>query len=296
MASVLALIAAALFAVAATLQQKGALALGTATVSMGSPKSLLRLAEQRMWLLGTLALLAAYVFQAAALDRGRLAIIQPLLVTTIVFALPLGYLLTSQHVGRREIAGAAVVIVGLSIFTIIGDPAGGHDNAPGWKWAIALTIVVLACGALLLLTRGATAARHAALYGTVAGILFGASACLVKPTVETLHDGAGAVLTSWESYAMAAAGITAFLLEQVSLGTGRLATSVANVAVANPVVSVLIGVTLFNESLSRPLWHAIVAGCGLVFALLGAVAISMARKGGTQVERPEAASAPVPAL
>ena len=84
-----------------------------------------------MWLVGTLALLTGYVFQAAALDRGRLAIIQPLLVTTVVFALPLGYFLTRQHVGRREIVGAAVILAGLALFTYFGDPAGGNENAPG---------------------------------------------------------------------------------------------------------------------------------------------------------------------
>ena len=102
MAATLALTAAFLFAVAATLQQKGALNLGG--VSLASPASLLRLVGQTMWLLGTLALLVGYVFQAAALDRGRLSIVQPLLVTTVVFALPLGYFLTAQHVGRREVA------------------------------------------------------------------------------------------------------------------------------------------------------------------------------------------------
>ncbi|HET9938917.1 MAG TPA: DMT family transporter, partial [Gaiella sp.] len=113
MAATLALVAAFLFALAATLQQKGALNLPT--VSLASPASLLRLVGQTMWLIGTLALLAGYVFQAAALDRGRLAIIQPLLVTTVVFALPLGYLLTRQHVGRREILGAAVIVLGLAM-------------------------------------------------------------------------------------------------------------------------------------------------------------------------------------
>jgi drug/metabolite transporter (DMT)-like permease len=278
-ASTLALIAALLFAVAATLQQKGALTLGVGEVSMGSPKSLLRLAEQRMWLAGSVALLVGYVVQAAALDRGRLAIIQPLLVTTIVFALPLGYFLTSQYVGRREIVGAAVVVLGLALYSIVGDPAGGRDNAPGWEWAIALAVVALTCGALLALGRGATAAVRAAVYGTVAGILFGTSACLVKPTVETLHDGLGEVFAHWEFDAMAGAGIAAFVLQQVSLSTGRLATSVATVAVANPVVSVVIGVTLFEERLSKPTWHVVVATTGLALALLGGAAISMAREG-----------------
>ena len=80
MAATLALIAAFLFALAATLQQKGALNLPE--VSLKDPMSLVRLAGEKVWLLGTIALLAGYLFQAGALDRGRLAIIQPLLVST----------------------------------------------------------------------------------------------------------------------------------------------------------------------------------------------------------------------
>ena len=124
MPSILALVAAFLFALAAALQQKGALNLPELTLK--SPASLLRLAGQTMWLLGTVALLVGYAFQAAALDRGRLAIIQPLLVMTIVFALPLGYFLTSQRVGRNEVVGAAVIVVGLALFAWYGDPAGGN--------------------------------------------------------------------------------------------------------------------------------------------------------------------------
>src|SRR3954467_12818579 len=121
MAATLALIAAFCFALAATLQQKGALNLPT--ISLAQPSSLLKLAGQTMWLLGTVALLTGYVFQAGALDRGRLSIIQPLLVTTAIFALPPGSFLTRQHVGRREILGAVVIIVGLALFAYFGDPA-----------------------------------------------------------------------------------------------------------------------------------------------------------------------------
>jgi drug/metabolite transporter (DMT)-like permease len=66
----------------------------------------------RVWLLGTLVLLLGYGTQGAALDRGRLVVVQPLLVTTIVWALPLGHWLTDQHVVRRQVVGAGVVVVG----------------------------------------------------------------------------------------------------------------------------------------------------------------------------------------
>ena len=144
MASALALVAAFLFALAATLQQKGALNLPH--VSLGDPKSLVRLAGQTMWLVGTVVLLCGYVVQAAALDRGRLDVVQPLLVTTIVFALPLGVLLTAQHVGRREWLGACVIIVGLALFTLFGDPAGGRDTAPNWEWALAIVVIARTVG------------------------------------------------------------------------------------------------------------------------------------------------------
>src|SRR5215471_21687356 len=108
-ASLLALVAAFCFAVAATLQQKGALLLGIAPDNL---RSFVKLAKERWWLTGTVALLVGYVFQAIALDHGRLSIIQPLLVSTVVFALPLGYFITQQEVGKREVVGAAVVVLG----------------------------------------------------------------------------------------------------------------------------------------------------------------------------------------
>lgn len=276
MASALALLAAFLFALAAALQQKGAL--GLPEISLRHPASIARLAGQTMWLVGTAALLGGYLFQAAALDRGRLAIIQPLLVTTVVFALPLGYFLTQQRVGRREIGGAAVIVVGLALFAIFGDPAGGNENAPSDEWAIAIAALVLVCTALLLYAGRGGLTMRAAMYGTVAGILFGLSAALTKPTLGYLHEGVEQLLSHWEPYALAIAGVLGFVLQQVSLGTGRLAPSVATVSVANPVVGILLGTLLLDERLSRPTWHVVVACIGLGLALVGAVAISIARE------------------
>jgi len=273
----LALVAAFLFALAAALQQKGALNLPELTLK--SPASLLRLVGQTMWLLGTVALFVGYAFQAAALDRGRLAIIQPLLVMTIVFALPLGYFLTSQRVGRNEVVGAAVIVVGLALFAWYGDPAGGKENAAGSEWAIAIAVLVAICAVLLTFGGRGSLSLKAGVYGTVAGILFGLSAALTKPTLDFLHAGLDELLTHWEPYALAVAGVLGFVLQQISLGTGKLAPSVATVSVANPIVGIALGIILFDERLSRPAWHVVVACIGLGVALVGAVLISLAREG-----------------
>ena len=293
MAEIVALVAAFFFALAATLQQKGALGMGE--VSLGSPSSFLTLAKQKWWLLGTIALLAGYAFQAIALDNGRLAVIQPLLVTTIVFALPLGYLLTNQVIHRKEVLGAGVVVLGLAAFTVVGDAAEGVDNAPASEWAIAVVVFSAIAVALLLMGGRGTVARKAALYGACAGVLYGLSASLCKPTMEILDDGGvAAVIESWEFYAFAIAGIVAFVVQQVSLSTGNLAASVATVSVCNPLVSIVIGTLLLEERLDEPLWHKVVAYAGLCVALAGAAVISMATEGAKE-DSGETSAVPAPA-
>ena len=286
MAAALALIAAFCFALAATLQQRGAL--GLPTISLADPKSLLRLAGNVTWLVGTLVLVTGYLFQAGALDRGRLVVIQPLLVTTIVFALPLGYFLTKQHVGRREVIGAIVVLCGLALFVYFGDPAGGNENASNAQWALAFAVLGAFSAVLFVFGRGGDLSKKAAVYGTVAGIMFGLSSALTKPTLEFLHESVGTMLSHWECYALAIAGIGGFVLQQVSLGTGRLAPSVATVSVANPVVGILIGVLLLDERLSRPTWHVFLAVIGLALALVGAVVISLAHEAAEDDSSPAA--------
>ncbi len=275
MAAALALVAAILFALAATLQQKGALNLPT--VSLAQPTSLLRLVGQSTWLIGTLVLLAGYLFQAAALDRGRLSVIQPLLVSTIVFALPLGYLLTSQLVGRREVWGAVAIVIGLGVFVYFGDPAGGNTNASNAQWAITICLVSMLCVLMLVVGHGRPS-RRAAVFGTVAGVLFGVSSSLAMPTLDYLHQSVGTMLSHWECYALAVIGVLGFVFQQVSLGAGRLAPAVATVSVANPVVAILIGIVLLDERLSRPAWHVLVAVIGLSLTFVGAVVISLARE------------------
>lgn len=294
MAEILALVAAFCFALAATLQQKGALGLGE--VSLGSPKSFLNLVKQTWWLLGTIALLVGYAFQAVALANGRLAVIQPLLVTTIVFALPLGYFLTSQIINRREVLGAAVVVLGLAVFTVVGDAGDGKDNAPADEWALAVLVFGGLAAALVVMGGRGSVTRKAGLYGASAGVLYGLSASLCKPSVEILgNDGVGSMLTSWEFYAFAAAGVLAFVIQQVSLATGKLATSVATVSVCNPLVSIVIGTLLLDERLAEPAWHKIVAYSGLGVALFGAVVISLATEGEKEAATSEPIPAPAPA-
>ena len=90
------------------------------------------------------------------------------------------------------------------------------------------------------------------------------------------------MLSHWQCYALAIAGVLGFVLQQVSLGTGRLAPSVATVSVVNPIVGVLLGIAIFDERFSRPTWHIVVAIISLLLALGGAVLISLSSQPGSE--------------
>jgi hypothetical protein len=88
-------------------------------------------------------------------------------------------------------------VCGLALFGVFGDPAGGRAKAPGAEWAIAIAILAVVCAVLLLFGgRGGLSVR-AAVYGTIAGILFGLSAALTKPTIEYLHAGIAHASAAW---------------------------------------------------------------------------------------------------
>jgi drug/metabolite transporter (DMT)-like permease len=288
--AILAILATLCFALAATLWQRATMGGG---VSAGDPRSFLRLLRNPVWLLGLVAQGLGVAFQAAALDRGRVAIIQPLLVVTIIWALPLGYLLTCQKVTWAQVGGALLIVGGLVLFGGFGDPAGGIDDAPTSDWVVAIAIIVVVCAVFGVVANRASPTVKAGGLGAVAGILFGLAAVLMKPVVESAHIEGWDVLGDWEFWVMCIAGTVGFLVQQVSLATGRLVPSVAAVSVANPIVSVALGALILEESLDRsPMWHAVVAVCGLGVALGGAVVISVAQE---HAAHPEASEEPEPA-
>ena len=288
MAAVLALISAACFALAAALQQLGQFRLAAEGRRVEGVGGLLALIAVPVWLLGTLVLFGGYGTQGAALDRGRLVVIQPLLVTTIVWALPFGHWLTHQTVVRRQIVGAAVVVLGLSLFVLVGDPDQGTDNASTRSFVIAMLAVTLVVAALLIWLRGRTApALRAAVLGVCAGLFFGLSATFTKPVLNDLHVSIGEAAGDWRTWALLGFGFIAFVIQQLSLATGQLAPAMATVSVSNPAISVLLGIALFEERLTRPPWHVAVAVAALLMALAGAVQITLANK---ETEVPQAST------
>ncbi len=178
---VLALISALSFALGTVLQQKAGI---DGPASAGSSGLLLRMARRPMWLAGIAFDIVGFIAQAAALRLGQLAVVQPLLVLSVVFALPLGARLSDQRIGRREAAAAALVVVALGGFLASANASGGRSEASLSEWIIAGVACAAVCAPLSLLGRRGPAPRRSALLGAAAGVLFALSAALTKACVD----------------------------------------------------------------------------------------------------------------
>ena len=72
------------------------------------------LLRRPLWWAGTAVAVAGYGFQALALVKGSLIVVQPLLVSALLFALPLSARLAGRRVTRREWLWAALLTVSLA--------------------------------------------------------------------------------------------------------------------------------------------------------------------------------------
>jgi drug/metabolite transporter (DMT)-like permease len=266
MGIVFALLAAAAFAGGNVLQQKGTL---ETPAGGDDPRFLVQILARPVWLAGAALQASGWVLQAAALNLASLVVVQSLTMLSLVVALPLGARITGQRIGRREMVGALAVVVGIALFLSVGSPGGGtaHPTASAW-WSAGLTSLVLVGVAVVLGQRRQGAAR-ALLFGAGAGIAFGLQAAVTKVFVGELGHGVLALLSSWTVYVLIISALTGFALMQSALKTGVLAPAIAASNSLTLFASVVLGITLFGESLGHGGGQLTPAVIGLAVALAG---------------------------
>jgi drug/metabolite transporter (DMT)-like permease len=282
----LAVAAAFLFALGLVLQEKSASTLPAEAVGAGF---LMRLVRQPVWLLGAAAQGAGFVAQAIALGIGRMVIVQPLLILTIVFALPLGRVIEKRRIKRNEWIGAAIVTGGLGALLITSKTDEGLDDASFLRWAIIGGITVGVAVVLFVLAQGRMPTVRAAFLGTAGGILFGLAAALTKTVVSSLDEGIGSVVGDWHLYVLIVVSVAAFWLEQAALQTGALAAAVATTMAFDPLSSLVFGIVLFDEALHETAFGYVLSLLALAATLFGLVLIARAKESGPP---PEPALAP----
>jgi len=177
------------------------------------------------------------------------------------------------------VLAAAVVTVGLVAFLIIADPSGGREDAPIGDWVVVGVIAAAVVVPLLIASRRLRPGAKAAVLGTATGVLFGLSAALTDIVGHRFDNGVLTIFTAWPLYALIVVGYLSMTLSQMSLNAGALGPAVATQMAFDPITSVILAVTILDESLHESTVGAIVSCIALAAALGGMVVLARNQEG-----------------
>jgi len=203
-----------------------------------------------MWVLGVLCDVAAYVFQFLALRRGSVLLVQSILVTGLLFAIPLGAAFCHRRPSRSDMIGTVGVVSGLGLFLATAAPSEGlHQPGPtGYALLVALTAVVV--GGLLLLAPRHPGKRRAMHLGAACGVTFGFNAALTKASGELLERNGLGLVFSWQVWLLAGSAAFGFLLVQSAFQAGPLESSLPVLTISDPLASAAVGLIFLQEHIS----------------------------------------------
>jgi drug/metabolite transporter (DMT)-like permease len=237
-----------------------------------------------LWLFGWIALAAAFVFQALALHNGTMSVVQPLLVTELVFALVLRRVWIHQDIRAITWWAAALTCVGLAVFIAMSEPSGGTADPTGHAWVTAVVATAGAAGVLVVLGLKGSAVRRAALLGAATSVLWALVAAFIKATTDSLTQfGLGGMFAHWPVYALAATGLAAELLNQAALHVGPLSVSQPLIVIVDPIVSIALSVWVYAETFTNSVPRLAVGA--LAFAGMCVAATVLARTAPATMDR-----------
>ncbi|MEU0622700.1 DMT family transporter [Streptomyces rubiginosohelvolus] len=214
-----------------------------------------RLVRQKVWLAGIGLVIVAAVCQAIALATGPIAVVQPIFVIELPLTLLVAGLVMRVRADAVVWSGVAAVTAGLALGMAAAAPVEGRDTVEDFAWIPALLVTgVFEAGLIVAALRTRGNAR-AALLGLAAACGYALTAALMKDAMANLDDGGVvALLASWQLYATAAAGVGALFLLQNALQAGSLVAVQPMLTLGDALISILYGVTLFEEELRTGWW------------------------------------------
>jgi hypothetical protein len=251
-AVVTAIVAAGVLGLSAAIDQRSTKKVETREAL--SPRLLADLARQPLWLIAIGANVVGFILQVVALAYGSLALVQPLLVCDLLFAVLIAWYLRGRanepQPNMNPIwVGVGVTTIGLAGFLAIGQPTPGHTQARLSMLAplvIGYVVVVGAC--LVIANRNRDLQPLALALGC--GVSYGVAAFVIKLVTSEFGGGLGEIFTNWPIYVFAVVGPAGFILNQNALQQGTLLAPVqAIISVADPVISIALGVAWLDVRL-----------------------------------------------
>ena len=220
--------------------------------------------SHRLWLGGIGCDAVGLVLQILALHFGALAVVQPLLVTSLVFTLLLRRRFEHHHVSRQQLISAVVLTAALAGFVTLagGSRQSAHEAADRLPAVVAGCLGALLAVGCVVLSRRSRSGRAAALLGIAVGIIYAATAALLKAASDIAVRGAAELFESWQLYTVVALGAAGLLLAQLAFQAGPITASLPATATVDPLLSIVVGVAVYDEHIRRG------PGSGLLLVLL----------------------------
>jgi drug/metabolite transporter (DMT)-like permease len=229
------------------------------------------------WLAGVVVMAAGQLLSAWAIGHVPLSLAEPLLTSSLIFALALAIPLSGQRLQAAEVLGAVLLSAGvaaLSVARTAGPPAESFGSVAAWSAAAGIGAV--AAGFLVAGLRRAGPQR-ATLTGIAAGLIFGVSDALTRQAMEILDSHSVlALLTAWPLYSLAAASLAGFWLMESAFSAGPLHTSLPAITAAEPVAGMLLGVVVFGDVIHVSPGMLALQGAGFAAMVLGVILVARA--------------------
>jgi len=271
LAIVIMLLSAAMYALSYVLQHKGTqAAIGhNARTRQDNRSDVMRLISNPVWLSGIVLFGLSFLLHLAALAFGSVGIVQPLIVTELIFIPPFAALITKVKIAGKDWIAILAVALGLMGFLIAAAPAEGGENPSSPLWVVAIGGFFVICFALMAVGNRFSINPKAALYGCAAGVINALLALVAKGAFN-----AGNLLTNPLFYVMIIVALSTVWLTALAFKQGPITTSSPAMISTNPIVATIGAIWLFGEQINHgPLQIAVIAVCLPIIAW-GVVALT----------------------
>ncbi len=230
------------------------------------------------WLAGLIIMVAGELLSGWVVGHIVLSLAEPLLATSLLFALLLAGPLSGQPVHKAEMAGALILMAGvtaLSLARTVRSPQVYVGSSAYWPFAgaavAALAIVFAELG------RRRCADQRAILTGVSAGLVFGIADALTRRTVQILDTGHfTALLTSWPAYCTIAVSLVGIWLMESAFNAAPLHTSLPGITATEPLAGIVLGIVVFRDSVHVSPGIIALQAAGLIALLIGVIMVARA--------------------
>ncbi len=237
-------------------------------------RHLLHLLKRPSWLLGTLMLGLAIVCQLGALSVAPLILVQPVGAVSLVITTLLNARVSGHRPTRQSLRAIVAAVGGILIFVTIAAFYATERPVTQDQLVIILGLLVATIAVFSTLWFFGRRQAFALFYIVASGVLYGYVATLAKVVLSRIREQSFDWLTLLCAVALIAAVAIGAYFVQTAYALGPPDLVIAGLTVIDPIIAVVIGLTVLQEAETAPLWAYVGFGAAGALAVYGVVSLA----------------------